>query len=147
MAELNKLELRKKISDLLSEQKLAVLATWDEKRPHSSLIAYAYTEDLKFILFTTRKDTRKYQNIQKHPHISLLVDNRKNSQKDFENAVALTIIAKGEEINKQTYSNLYLARFPDLKEFLGNTETALILLKVQRYMYVHRFQEVLEFKM
>ena len=147
MAEFNKLQLRKEIADLLSKQKLAVLASWDEKRPHSSLVAFAYTEDLKFILFATRKDTRKYQNIQKHPHISLLVDNRKNSQKDFENAVALTIIAKGEKIKKQTYSNLYLARFPDLKEFLENPETTLILLKVQQYIYVHRFQEVLEFKM
>ena len=147
MAEFSKLQIKEKITNLLFQQKLAVLATRDEKRTHSSLIAFAYTKDLKYIIFATSKDTIKYENIQKYPHISLLVDNRKNSQKDFEDAVALTVMAKGTTIEKQVYLDLYLARFPDLKEFLEDPQTALILLKVQKYMYVFRFQEIVELKM
>jgi len=147
LAEFSKLQIREKITNLLFQQKLAVLATRDEKRTYSSLIAFAYTKDFKYIIFATSKDTIKYENIQKYPHISLLVDNRKNIQKDFEDAVALTVMAKGTTIEKQVYLDLYLARFPDLKEFLEDPQTALILLKVQKYMYVFRFQEIVELKM
>jgi heme iron utilization protein len=147
LAEFNKLELRKKISGLLSEQKLATLATRDEKNPYNTLVAFTFTEDLKFILFATGKDTRKYQNILRYPYVSLLIDNRTNDNKDFKDAVALTILAKVKQSEKQTYLYLYLNRFPDLKEFLENPQTALVLLEIQQYIYVYRFQEILELKM
>jgi len=147
LAQFNKLELRKKISDLLSEQKLAALATRNEKDPYITLVAFTFTEDLKFILFATGKDTRKYQNILIYPYVSLLIDNRANDNKDFKDAVALTIMAKVKQSEKQTYLRLYLNRFPDLKEFLENPQTALVLLEIHQYMYVYRFQEVLELKM
>ncbi len=147
MAELNNIQLRQKIADLLSKEKLAVLATWDEKQPYNTLVAYIFTEDLKSILFATRKDTKKYQNIAKYPYVSLLIDNRTNNKKDFKDAVALTVRAKAKQIEKQAYLNLYLNRFPDLKEFLEDPQTALVLLEIQQYIYVYRFQEVLELKM
>ncbi|MDD4363062.1 MAG: pyridoxamine 5'-phosphate oxidase family protein [Atribacterota bacterium] len=146
MSENSKLQLREKITDLLSNQKLAVLATRGKKQPHGSLVAFAYSKDLQFIIFATAKDTIKYDNIQKYPLISLLVDNRKNNLKNFEDAVALTIIAKGETVGKQPFSELYLARFPDLREFLEDPRTALILLKVQKYIYVQRFNEIQNLK-
>ena len=147
MAELNNMQLRQKIADLLSKEKLAVLASWDGKQPYNTLVAYIFTEDLKSILFATRKDTKKYQNIAKYPYVSLLIDNRTNDKKDFKDAVALTVSAKAKQIEKQAYFNLYLNRFPDLKEFLENPQTALILLEIQQYIYVQRFQEVLELNM
>ena len=149
MAELNNMKLRQKITDLLSKEKLAVLATWDEKQPYTTLVAYIFTEDLKSILFATRKDTRKYQNIAKYPYVSLLIDNRTNDKKDFQDAVALTVRAKAKqiEIEKQAYLNLYLNRFPDLRDFLEDPQTALVLLEIQQYIYVHKFQKVLELKM
>ena len=141
------MQLRQKIADLLSKEKLAVLASWDGKQPYNTLVAYIFTEDLKSIFFATREDTEKYQNIAKYPYVSLLIDNRTNEKKDFNDAVALTVIAKAKQIEKQAYLNLYLNRFPDLKEFLENPQTALVLLEIQQYIYVSRFQEVLELKM
>jgi len=147
LAELNNIQLRQKIADLLSKEKFAVLASWDGKQPYNTLVAYIFTENLKSILFATRKDTKKYQNIAKYPYVSMLIDNRTNDKKDFKDAVALTVSAKAKPIEKQAYFNLYLNRFPDLKEFLENPQTALILLEIQQYIYVQRFQEVLELKM
>jgi len=147
LAKLNNMQLRQKIADLLSKEKFTVLASWDGKQPYNNLVAYIFTEDLKSILFATRKDTEKYQNIATYPYVSLLIDNRTNDKKDFKDAVALTVSAKAKTIEKQAYFNLYLNRFPDLKEFLEDPQTALILLEIQQYIYVHRFQEVLELKM
>jgi len=147
LAELNNMQLRQKIANLLSKEKLAVLASWDGKQPYNNLVAYIFTEDLKSILFATRKDTIKYQNISKYPFVSMLIDNRTNDKKDFQDAVALTVSAKAKPIEKQAFINLYLNRFPGLKEFLEDPQTALILLEIQQYIYVFRFQEVLELKM
>jgi len=147
LAELNNIKLRQKIADLLSKEKLAVLASWDGKQPYNTLVAYIFTEDLKSILFATRKDTIKYQNMTKYPYVSLLIDNRTNDKKDFQDAVALTVSAKAKPIEKQAYLNLYLHRFPDLRKFLEDPQTAIILLEIQQYIYVQRFQEVLELKM
>ena len=147
MAELNNMQLRQKIADLLCKEKLAVLASWDGKQPYNTLVAYIFTEDLKSIFFATREDTKKYQNIVKYPYVSLLIDNRTNDKKDFKDAVALTVSAKAKPIEKQAYVNLYLNRFPDLKEFLEDPQTVLVLLETQQYIYVHRFQEVIELRM
>ena len=106
MAELNNMQLRQKIADLLSKEKLAVLASWDGKQPYNTLVAFIFTEDLKSILFATREDTQKYQNIAKYPYVSLLIDNRTNDKKDFKDAVALTVSAKAKPIAKQAYVNL-----------------------------------------
>jgi len=147
LAELNNMQLRQKIADLLCKEKLAVLASWDGKQPYNTLVAYIFTEDLKSIFFATREDTKKYQNIVKYPYVSLLIDNRTNDKKDFKDAVALTVSAKAKPIEKQAYVNLYLNRFPDLKEFLEDPQTVLVLLETQQYIYVHRFQEVIDLRM
>lgn len=143
----NTLELKDKIRKLMSEQTLAVLATLDVGYPYHSLVAYLYTEDLKFILFATMVNTNKYHNIQNNPMVSMLIDNRNNDGKDFEDAVALTITGKTKVYKKEKYFQHYIHRFPFLKKFLENTQTVLIQLKVDRYLYVQNFQEVLELKM
>lgn len=146
MPQLSDLQLRKKITGLLSEQKLAALATRDKMYPYNTLVAFTFTEDLKYIIFATGKDTRKYQNILKYPYISLLIDNRKNDQEDFNHAIALTVKAKGKKAEKQYYADLYLERFPELKDFLENPQTELVLLEIQEFIYVYKFQKTLILK-
>ena len=142
--ERNILQLKNKIKELLDQQKLGVLATQGEKYPYNSLVAYAFSEDLRYIFFATMKHTRKYDNIMKHHYVSMLIDSRTNDVTDFKDAVALTVMAKMENTTLLEYRGLYLNRFPHLKDFIEDPNTTIMTLKVDKYIYVQRFQEVLE---
>ena len=137
-------QLKNKIKELLDKQKLGVLATQGEKYPYNTLVAYAFSEDLRYIFFATMKHTRKYTNLMKHPHVSILIDSRTNDVTDFKDAVALTVIGKMVNTTPIEYRGLYLNRFPHLKDFIENLDTTIITLKIDKYIYVQRFQEVLE---
>lgn len=138
------IQLAKKIKKLLSQQKLGVLATRGTKYPYNTLVGYTFSTDLRYLYFATMKHTRKYDNILKHRHVSILIDNRSNDAKDFKDAVALTVTGEIKNESTETYQNLYLKRFPYLKDFIENPECVILPLKVDKFIYVQRFQEVLE---
>lgn len=143
------LEIESRIRAILEEQQLAVLSTQRNGQPYSSLMAFAFTADLKTILFATSKATRKHQNIIQESRVSLLVDNRRNRDEDFHKATALTILGKAEEISeneKENYHKLYLKRHPHLEKFLLAPSTSFLKISVAHYLVVSEFQNVLEYK-
>lgn len=139
-----------KIRALLSSQRLAVLSTQRDGQPYSSLMAYGYTADLQFILVATGTNTRKHQNIMQESRVSLLIDNRSNSEGDFQAATALTIVGTAEKvevINHPVYKELYLAKHPSLEKFLSSPSTSFFRIKVDHYLLVSEFQKVEEYSM
>lgn len=140
-------EIENTIRTLLGERGLMVLSTIMKEAPHQGLVAAAAADDLKTIVFTTPNYTRKYENIQKNPGVSLLADNRTNTEKDFMDCTALTIRGKAfiadEEYEKQ-YHDLYLERHPYMEEFLEAPSSALIVVRVSLYTLVSSFQRVRE---
>ena len=141
-------EIESKIRAVLSHQRLAVLSTQREGQPYSSLMAFAFTQDLKNLLVATGKATRKHQNIDQDARVSLLVDNRSNRAEDFHEAIALTILGRAEKIqdeNQQEYSELYLLRHPYLDKFLHSPSTSFFKISVSHYLLVSQFQNVLEY--
>ncbi len=138
------------IKNLLQKQSLAVLATQGDSHPHTSLMAYAFTDDLRYLLFATSISTRKHQNIIGNSNVSLLVDDRSNITEDFQKAAALTILGKACDVdlaNKDHYCSLYLNRHPTLKDFLASPSTAFLRVKVRSYQLVSRFEDVVEYQM
>lgn len=141
--------LKNKVKELLIKQKLGVLATQGDIYPYNTLVGYVFTKDLRFILFATMRHTRKYENIVSHPNVSMLIDNRTNHAGDFKDAVALTVTGKTVRVKKSLktkYRRLFLKRFPRLKEFIYDPDTSIIPLRVDKYIFVQRFREVLELK-
>ncbi|MGA1865191.1 MAG: pyridoxamine 5'-phosphate oxidase family protein [bacterium] len=135
------------IQSLFQSQSLGVLATRDKEYPYCTLVGFVGTYDLKRIIFATLRDTRKYTNIKTYQKISILIDSRSNRVDDFKDAMALTVLgnareAEGEELEK--LSALYLARHPHLREFLQDPNCALMIIEVERYIMVTRFQQVME---
>jgi len=60
---------------------------------------------------------------------------------------ALTILGNVHEVEgeeRKRLSGLYLARHPHLTEFLQDPNCALMILEVERYIMVIRFQQVNE---
>jgi nitroimidazol reductase NimA-like FMN-containing flavoprotein (pyridoxamine 5'-phosphate oxidase superfamily) len=142
-------EMQARIHALLLEQPLAVLSTQRNGQPYSSLMAFAYTDDLRVIMLATGKSTRKHQNIMTSAKVSLLVDNRSNSEEDFHSAAALTIVGVArliEDEERPAYERIYLKRHPYLQKFLRSPSTTFFKIEVRHYLLVSRFQNVMEFR-
>jgi hypothetical protein len=124
----------------------AVLATDMDGQPYTSLVAYALIPEMKGIIFTTPKSTRKYKNILKNRRVSLLINTRSNTRKDYMNAESLTILGNAIPLRKSKhwlkYADIFLKKHPKLKEILHSSETALILVEIVRCIHVTRFQSV-----
>jgi len=138
---------KKLISDLLSSQALAVLATEKDGWPYASLVAFASSSDLKFLVFATSRSTRKFANLMSSPQAALLVDNRSNHISDFRDGVAVTACGKvcevGEE-EREAMAGIYLRKHPHLAWFLQSPNLALLKLRVSSYTLVTKFQCVVE---
>jgi general stress protein 26 len=146
----DELQLRKLLKDLFRSQLFASLATQQLTRPYSNLIAFAATQDLKDILFITRRQTHKYANLLSNNNVSVLVDNRSNNDADFRNAIAVTAVGTAQEIKDSKTGNLldlYLAKHHSLEKFAHSPESALFKIKVKKYIIVRNFQEVMELKL
>jgi general stress protein 26 len=138
------LEILSKLSELLEGQRLAVLATVSDGQPHCNIVAFVHTQDLRRLFFATRRDTTKYQSLVDHPEVSMLVDSRQNRPSDLRHAVAVTIdgVARDLRDQKSEWIELYATKHPTLRDFVSQTDCALMCLDVRRYKFVSSFQNV-----
>lgn len=138
--------LRQTLRSVFTSQKLAVLASYGDDKPYCSLMAFAVSDDLKYIVVATKRHTKKFANMQQHPGVSLLIDNRKNQVEDFQQAIAVTILATASEPAAAEYAdflNLYLFKHPYMRSFCQSADCALLKLTVERYLAVSSFRNFL----
>ena len=143
-------QLAARVRSLLSSQKLAVLATQRGGGPYASLVAFAFTGDLKKLYFATSRSTRKFANLSAESRVALLVDSRRNVVEDFHRARAVTVLGRardlgGEERDKAV--DFYLDRHPHLADFTRSPTCAMLEVDVERYILVGKFQRVSELDM
>jgi heme iron utilization protein len=140
-------KLKNKTKQLLESQRLGVLSTHFHGQPYSSLVAFASSENLRKIYFATPKSTRKFRNLTQDHRVSMLVDNRSNEISDFHHAMAVTVLGSAREVQgseKEAAKNIYLVKHPYLTDFVKSASCALVVLDVDKYILVSRFQEVFE---
>ncbi|MGB9700172.1 MAG: pyridoxamine 5'-phosphate oxidase family protein [Thermodesulfobacteriota bacterium] len=114
------------------------------------MVAFAATNDLKYLLFATVRDTRKYANIVSNPRVALVVDNRSNQESDFHQAAAVTalgIVKEAQGAEKRRLQKLYLSKHPYLHAFILSPNCALLKMEVEVYYVVRRFQNVEEIRL
>ena len=144
MIKINKKLFLKKF---LKSQQLAVLATQNKNNiPYTNLIAFSQTKKENELLFGTLRNTSKYRNIIINNKVSILFDNRANSVSDFQNAITITAIGKAHEVDKQQYQDKFLAKHPNLGNFIQNKDCALMLINVEKYILIENFQEKTKIK-
>jgi heme iron utilization protein len=135
------------IYDLIDSRKLAVLCTQKDGHPYASLVAVAATQKLDRIIFLTPMTTRKYGNLMACPNTAFLIDNSENRAEDIYQATAVTATGTVTDVpdsEKQALKALYLARHPHLASFAAAATTALVCVKISRYILVNQFQNVFE---
>ena len=140
---------RQDLSEMLvpfRELRFGVLATSDDRGPYASLIAFAFTPDGRTIIFATPKATRKYGNIESHPEVSILIDNRSQTPEDLASAEAVTLTGRARPVQagplRDEYSRLFAAKHPQLADFINAPDTVLIEVKVKEAVHVRKFQQV-----
>ena len=130
------------------DQLHAVLATESDGQPYTSMIAYALSPDKKGVIFVTPKDTHKYKNILKNNRVSLLIDTRSNTEKDYVGAESLTILGSAIPVRKGEkwleLAGVLTRKHPNLNEIIHSPETKLIFVQISRCIHVTRFQTVSE---
>ena len=130
------------------DQLHAVLATESDGQPYTSMIAFALSSDKKGIVFITPQRTRKYKNILKNNHVSLLIDTRSNTEKDYMSAESLTILGNAFPVRKgvkwSELTKALIQKHPKLNEIIHSAETKLIFVKINQCIHVTRFQTVSE---
>jgi nitroimidazol reductase NimA-like FMN-containing flavoprotein (pyridoxamine 5'-phosphate oxidase superfamily) len=144
-----KQQIKQILNELFISQKLAVLGTHQGGQPYGSLVAFAATSDLKNLVFATTRATRKFANLRSDPRVSMVLDNWSNRVADFRKAVAATALGRAREVRGKERENLaemYLAKHPHLKEFVGSPTCALVKMRVEVYYVVWRFQNVFEWR-
>jgi heme iron utilization protein len=126
--------------------RFAVLATSDEGRPYTSLIAFAFTPDRQTVIFATAKATRKYRNIMGERSVSILIDNRSQTPEDLSQAEAVTLVGSARPVRagarKKEYSEVLTVKHPRLADFIDKPGTALIAVAIEQAVHVMRFQDI-----
>jgi uncharacterized pyridoxamine 5'-phosphate oxidase family protein len=137
---INLQKVKELLNKILGEQRFAVLATPNNQQPYTNLVAFAASDDLKRVIFTTNRNTQKYRNIISNNKIALLIDNRSNDISDFSKALAITVLGIAEELSSNKNDELvqnYLNKHPSLIEFLEQTDTVVINLTVTDFIIAH----------
>ena len=135
------------LRDLLETQLLGVLGTQHDGEPYTSLVGFTATPDLKQLLFATGRSTRKLANLKADARASMMVDNRSNRPSDFTESSAATAVGVVEEIGeaeRPELERIFLAKHPQLADFVRSPSCIFLRLRVSVYMVVTRFQQVIE---
>lgn len=142
-------ETTQRLTDVFVEQRFAALSTHQEGQPYGSLVAFAATPDLRRLVFTTMRATRKFSNVTADARVALLMDNRSNQETDFSQAIAVTATGRASEAlgsDRATLETLFLTKHPHLAEFVASPGCAVLAVDVDVYYVVSRFQQVYEWR-
>jgi len=139
-------DLERRIRLLVEGQPYAVLCTQSKTQPYGSLVAFAFSDDLKRAVLATPVATRKYRILSECRHVALLIDSRPDHQDDFMSVEAITATGRATLLDKSTdverWARLLVARHPYLDSFIAAPSCALFRIDIVRFFHVARFQEV-----
>ena len=125
-----------KMTAFVRQKNVCVLATVSDHKPYCSLMAYITDGSCKEIYMVTHKNTTKFNNIQKNPSVSLLIDSRETQPRS--NAQALTIdgvfIPLIDDNKRQNIRDRMLESFPHMKNFLHHPESEIIRVKINSFL-------------
>ena len=140
------ISIQDRIRGLIETQPYAVLCTQGQSQPYGSLVAFAASDDLKNIVFSTPIATRKYRLLSECEQVALLVDNRSAYPHDLMQIEAVTATGCAQVVapspNFDRWAGLLIDRHPHLADFVLGKSCALVRVAIERYFHVGRFQEV-----
>lgn len=131
------MDISKDVKDLLLNEKLCMMATCWEDMPYISLMNFTYLEPENKVILSTRINSKKYDNIQKNKHVSLLV----YSSDDGVSATLLGTALKIEAAEEAHYKALHLQK-NDMPQFILGENIGLIVFEIEKIVVSNSKDEV-----
>ena len=138
--------VRDQITILMTKQPYAVLCTQGQEQPYGSVIAFAASKELNAVVFATPVATRKYRLLSECNRVAIVVDNRTDTPHDLSRIHALTATGRAVILQQNSaaaaWQKILIDKHPHMHDFICEPNTALVLIKIARYLHVSRLQEV-----
>lgn len=135
------------ITGIIKAVHLCVLATISGDRPYSSLMRYTANDECTEIYLVTHKNTTKYQNLLKNPHVSLLMDTRMKAALSDIQALTIEGIAfpvadaDKQASDRASIVDRFIHRHPDVAEFVRHPDAAVICVEVHAFLLLNGIQD------
>lgn len=132
-----------KITRLIAEQDICVLATVFENRPHCSLMAYVASTDGRRIHMVTSRSTKKYSNLMRNTSVSLLIDDRTASGRETTSALTLagTCAPMAEGEAREQARQAIAGRHPHLSKFVDHPDVDILEVEVESVLLLQGLSE------
>ena len=131
------MKLTKDVKDLLINEKLCTLATCVEDMPYVSLMNYTYVEEENKVILSTRKDSRKYENILRNKKISLLIFS--SSSEVSATFLGTAITPEGDEEKRYRDMHLDSAKMP---QFILGDHIGVIIFSIEKIIVSNKQDQV-----
>jgi nitroimidazol reductase NimA-like FMN-containing flavoprotein (pyridoxamine 5'-phosphate oxidase superfamily) len=125
------------IKKILNDYELCTMATCWQNKPYLSLMTFTYIESENKIVLTTKKDSKKFFNIEKNKNISILIF----SEVD-ELSVTLLGTAKLLTGEKEAYYRAIHMEANNRPQFILGEAIGLILFSIEEIVVSNNKDEV-----
>jgi general stress protein 26 len=122
------MEIPKEIKDLLKNNKLCTMASCWDKQPYLSLMNFTYLEKECKIILSSRKNSRKYSNIQKNNNLSLLLSS--NSPKKSATLLGTAVTMSSGDEKEEYYRKMHIKNC-DMPQFILGDDIGLIVFSIR----------------
>ncbi|NDP22138.1 MAG: pyridoxamine 5'-phosphate oxidase family protein [Paludibacter sp.] len=142
----NSSQIRRYIEGILQSCRLAVLATEAHGQPHASLIAITPVQGFRQLIFSTYRNTRKFENILNNGRIAVLIQGEDKDNLNPQKGFALTAYGRAQEIGISELEeavHAHLERHPNLVNMLNSENIVIIRIKVEAYQVVRGIDDVI----
>ena len=131
-----------RMKTLVKEKDICVLATVSAEKPHCSLMSYVADNECSEIYMVTPRQSRKYENLMKNPHVSLLIDTREEhlgSRRPEAKALSVSgTFQKLDDESKKTHvRSKLLERNPHIKELLDHPDAEIFCVRVSSFLFLN----------
>jgi uncharacterized protein YhbP (UPF0306 family) len=134
------------IRRLVNKELYAVLCTQMQGQPYGSLVAFAFSDDLKYAVFCTPVATRKFRALSECDRVAVVIDSRVRHPDDMMLVEGITATGRATRLEPgkmfDKWAKLLTNRHPHLSSFVKAPSTALFKIAIIRFFHVRRFQEV-----
>src|SRR6056297_3538189 len=133
------MEIPKDVMELLRNEKLCTMATSWEDRPYLSLMNFTYIEEENKVILSSRKNSRKYYNIQNNKNISLLLF---SSSKKLSVTFLGTAITMDMENKKEKYYREMHLEKSNMPQFILGDNIGIIVFNIEEIIISNDQDEV-----
>mmetsp|Transcript_22575 Transcript_22575/g.50941 ORF Transcript_22575/g.50941 Transcript_22575/m.50941 type:complete len:220 (-) Transcript_22575:121-780(-) len=132
----------REIVTLLDSASLCYLSTTLDNAPHLSLMNFTYVRERELLVFTTRRDTKKCDNLLMNPRVAILLHDFPHLRKDRElkgagsGSFSITLYGAARVLDEKTADSeelraKHLAHNPEQEVFINGTGIAVVAVDVE----------------